>query len=157
VIEIVRIDAGFGRWDELMALIRSSFAYMDGVIDPPSSAHRLTLASLAQKSVDEIAYVASENGRLVGCVFLKPEADCLYVGKLAVAPGQQGKGIGRQLLAVAETIAGERQLCVLRLETRIELTGNHDTFGRWGFEKTAEKSHAGFDRVTFIEMRKVLA
>jgi GNAT superfamily N-acetyltransferase len=157
VIGIVRIDTRFGRWDELMALILSSFAYMDSVIDPPSSAHRLTLASLAQKTVDEIAFVAVEEEKLVGCMFLRPEPDCLYVGKLAVAPGQQGKGIGRQLLTIAEKVAGERQLSVLRLETRIELTGNHDTFGRWGFRKTAEKSHAGFDRVTFVEMQKALA
>lgn len=157
MIEIARIDTGFGRWDELMALILSSFAYMDDVIDPPSSAHRLTLASLAQKAVDEIAFAAIEGDRLVGCVFLKPENGCLYVGKLAVAPGQQGKGIGRQLLAIAEKVAEERCLPALRLETRIELTDNHDTFGRWGFRKTAEKSHPGFDRITFIEMQKALA
>ncbi|AYD03279.1 acetyltransferase [Neorhizobium sp. NCHU2750] len=157
MIEITRIDTGFGRWDELMALILSSFAYMDDVIDPPSSAHRLTLASLAQKAVDEIAFAAIEGEKLVGCVFLKPENGCLYVGKLAVAPGQQGKGIGRQLLTVAERVAEERRLPALRLETRIELTGNHDTFGRWGFRKTAEKSHPGFDRITFIEMQKALA
>ncbi|WP_119943576.1 GNAT family N-acetyltransferase [Neorhizobium sp. NCHU2750] len=156
-MEITRIDTGFGRWDELMALILSSFAYMDDVIDPPSSAHRLTLASLAQKAVDEIAFAAIEGEKLVGCVFLKPENGCLYVGKLAVAPGQQGKGIGRQLLTVAERVAEERRLPALRLETRIELTGNHDTFGRWGFRKTAEKSHPGFDRITFIEMQKALA
>ena len=36
------IPAGFERWEELLAVIRESFAYMDGVIDPPSSAHRLT-------------------------------------------------------------------------------------------------------------------
>jgi predicted N-acetyltransferase YhbS len=156
-MDIVRIDEGFGRWDELLALILSSFAYMDAVIDPPSSAHRLTLASLSQKTKDEIALAAIDDGRLVGCVFLKPEADCLYVGKLAVAPGQQGKGLGRRLLELAEETAQAMRLPMLRLETRIELVGNHTTFGRWGFQKTAEKSHPGFDRVTFIEMRKALA
>ena len=155
--EMVRIDGTFGRWDELLALILSSFAYMDAVIDPPSSAHRLTLASLARKALDEIAFVAMEDNRIVGCIFLKPEADCLYVGKLAVAPARQGGGIGRRLLAIAEDIARQRQLPELRLETRMELTGNHSTFGRWGFLKTAEGSHPGFERATFIEMRKNLA
>lgn len=154
--DIVRIDGSFGRWDELLALILSSFAYMDDVINPPSSAHRLTLASLAQKAIGEIAFVATEENRLVGCMFLKPEAECLYVGKLAVAPGQQGKGVGRRLLAIAENTAHSLNLSTLRLETRVELVGNHTTFGRWGFQKTAEKSHPGFDRVTFIEMRKTL-
>lgn len=154
--ETVRIENDFGRWDDLLALILSSFSYMDDVINPPSSAHRLTLASLAQKALSEIAFVAIEENRLVGCVFLKPEADCLYVGKLAVAPDQQGKGVGRRLLGLAETVARELNLPTLRLETRIELVGNHATFGRWGFQKTAERSHPGFDRITFIEMRKEL-
>lgn len=156
MIDIIRIDNGFGRWDELLALILSSFSYMDEIIEPSSSAHRLTLASLAQKATSEIAFAALEEDRLVGCVFLKPEADCLYVGKLAVAPSQQGKGVGRRLLTIAEDTARELNLPTLRLDTRIELVGNHTTFGRWGFLKTAEKSHPGFDRVTYIEMRKQL-
>ncbi len=156
MIDIVRIDSGFTRWDELLALIVSSFSYMDDIIDPPSSAHRLTLASLAQKTSEEIAFVAIEDGKLLGCVFLRPEPTCLYVGKLAVAPGLQRKGIGRRLLDVTEKTAQDLDLSALRLETRIELIGNHTTFGRWGFHKTAEKSHPGFDRITFIEMRKAL-
>ncbi len=155
-IELLRIGENFRRWDELLALILSSFAYMDGTIDPPSSAHRLTLASLAQKARDEIAFAAIEKGRLIGCVFLKPEPGSLYIGKLAIAPASQGKGIGRRLLAVAEEIAREKGLPALRLETRIELTGNHATFAGWGFARTAENSHPGFTRITSIEMQKRL-
>ncbi|CAN7588108.1 GNAT family N-acetyltransferase [Neorhizobium tomejilense] len=155
-VEIVRIDEDFGRWDELLALILSSFAYMDGVIDPPSSAHRLTLASLDRKARDEIAFAATEGGRLAGCVFCKPEPGFLYIGKLAIAPASQGKGIGRRLLTVAEGIAREKGLPALRLETRIELAGNHATFARWGFARTAENSHPGFTRTTSIEMQKRL-
>ncbi|MBD8665138.1 GNAT family N-acetyltransferase [Rhizobium sp. CFBP 8752] len=155
--EIVRLDESFTRWEDLLTLILSSFAYMDGVIDPPSSAHRLTPASLAQKARDEIAFVAEEDGKLAGCVFLKPEPGCLYVGKLAISPAFQSRGIGRQLLSVAEDIARQRGLPALRLETRIELTGNHTTFARWGFVKTAENAHAGYARTTSIEMRKRLS
>lgn len=156
VIEIARIDEAFGRWDELLALILSSFAYMDDIVDPPSSAHRLTLASLAQKARDEIAFAAIEGGRLTGCVFCKPEPGFLYIGKLAIAPASQSKGIGRRLLTVAEGIAREKGLPALRLETRIELTDNHATFARWGFARTAENSHPGFTRITSIEMQKRL-
>ncbi|MDQ0132324.1 ribosomal protein S18 acetylase RimI-like enzyme [Neorhizobium galegae] len=155
-IEITRIGEGFGRWDELLALILSSFAYMDDVIDPPSSAHRLTLASLAQKAREEITFAAIEGGRLIGCIFCKPEQGFLYIGKLAIAPTSQGKGIGRRLLSLAEEIAREKGLPALRLETRIELTGNHATFARWGFAKTAENAHPGFTRTTSIEMQKRL-
>lgn len=157
MIEIIRIGEDFDRFGELLALILSSFAYMDGVIDPPSSAHRLTLASLAEKAKDEIAFAAVEAGKLAGCVFLKPEPGFLYLGKLAIAPECQGKGLGRRLLAIAEDVARKAGLPALRLETRIELTGNHATFAKWGFLKTAENSHPGFDRATSIEMQKRLA
>ena len=59
--------------------------------------------------------------------------------------------------AKAEAIARDLGKPALRLETRIELTGNHRRFGAWGFVRTAEKSHAGYDRITFIEMQKHLA
>jgi GNAT superfamily N-acetyltransferase len=157
MIEIRRIDASFNRWDELLVLILASFSYMDGVIDPPASAHRLTHDSLARKAADEIAFVVFDGAELVGCAFLRPEADTLYVGKLAVAPSHQGQGIGRSLLDVAEDTARNLDLPVLRLETRIELHANHATFASWGFRKTAERSHPGFTRITFIEMRKDLA
>lgn len=152
-----RIDESFARWSELLDLILASFAYMEGRIDPPSSAIGLTVESLAEKARAEIAYAAEDTGKLTGCIFLRPEADCLYVGKLAVLPSAQGKGIGFRLLATAEQQARDLGLAALRLETRIELTGNHSTFAAWGFAKTAEKSHPGFTRVTFIEMRKALA
>ncbi|MFN3830706.1 MAG: GNAT family N-acetyltransferase [Allorhizobium sp.] len=156
-VVISRIDEGFSDYEKLLALIMSSFAYMDGVINPPSSAHRLTLASLRDKARDEIGLIAEVDGELLGCAFLRPEPDFLYVGKLAVSPRAQGTGIGRRFLAEAELIARDLGKPALRLETRIELTGNHRRFGAWGFIRTAEKSHAGHDRITFIEMQKRLA
>lgn len=155
-MNIRRIDSGFDRWDDLLALILSSFAYMNGRIDPPSSAIALTSSSLARKAQAEIAFLALDGEMLVGCIFLRPETDCLYIGKLAVRPGAQGRGIGRQLLEVAEETARSLKLSTLRLETRIELVENHATFAHWGFAKTAENSHVGFARTTSIEMRKVL-
>ena len=156
-VTIKRIDESFHRYEELLALIMGSFAYMDGVIDPPSSAHRLTVDSLKDKARDEIGLTAEVDGRLLGCAFLRPEPDFLYVGKLAVSPEAQGSGIGSRFLTEAEAIARDLGKPTLRLETRIELTGNHRRFGAWGFVRTAEKSHAGYDRMTFIEMQKHLA
>ncbi len=152
-----RIEAGFDRWDALLSLIRRSFAFMDGRIDPPSSAHALTADSLRQKALSEIAYVATTNEMLAGCIFCKPEPpDCLYIGKLAVEPALQGQGIGRGLLAAATACARAEGLPALRLQTRIELIENHVTFAAWGFVKTAEAAHPGYGRTTSIEMRKFL-
>ncbi|MGC4391832.1 MULTISPECIES: GNAT family N-acetyltransferase [unclassified Agrobacterium] len=155
--EIIGIGEDFDRWQELLTLIMSSFAYMDGVIDPPSSAHRLTLDNLSEKARAEIAFVAVDEGELLGCLFCRPEPPaCLYVGKLCVSPQAQGKGIGKMLLQRSEALARELALPALRLETRIELIGNHARFAAWGFVKTAENAHAGYDRTTSIEMTKAI-
>lgn len=147
----------FDRWEALLQLILKSFSYMDGVIDPPSSARRLTLQSLKDKAASEIGFVATTEGELSGCIFCRPEPpDVLYIGKLAVLPEMQAKGLGRQLLTAAEGVAVTSGAKRLRLETRIELSGNHATFARWGFVKSAERSHPGYERVTFIEMVKLL-
>jgi len=157
MIAIAKIGEEFSRWQELLALIMSSFAYMDGVIDPPSSAHRLTLENLAEKARVEIAFVALDGDEIVGCLFCRPEPPaCLYVGKLCVSPNAQGKGIGSVLLEQAEALARELALPALRLETRIELIANHAKFAAWGFVKTAENAHPGYSRTTSIEMTKFL-
>lgn len=157
MITIDPIRPDFADWQGLLALIMSAFSYMDDIIDPPSSAHRLTPETLAQKARDEIGFLARDGETLIGCMFLKPEPPaCLYVGKLAVSPQAQGRGIGRKLLQKAQAEAARLDLPALRLETRIELVANHATFSAWGFEKTAEKAHPGFQRPTFIEMRKRL-
>lgn len=156
-IEIRRLDETFDRWDALLALILEAFRYMNGRIDPPSSALALTPETLRDRADAEVAFIAVEDGEILACMFLRPEPpQSLYVGKLAVRPTAQGRGLGWALLGVAENEAQARNLPQLRLETRIELVENHATFGAWGFLKTAERSHPGFARKTFIEMRKQL-
>lgn len=155
-IELVRVNPErFEDWQGLLDLILASFASMNGLIDPPSSALRLTMESLRQKAHDEIGYVAVADGKMLACGFFRPEPPAaLYIGKLAVLPAEQGRGLGGRLLGQAIAEARRLGLPQLRLETRIELTGNHERFGSWGFVKTAEKAHPGFDRVTFIEMQR---
>ncbi|WP_184709695.1 GNAT family N-acetyltransferase [Rhizobium lusitanum] len=154
---IQRLDDSFHRWSKLLDLILTSFAYMNGRIDPPSSALSLTPQSLKEKARNELGFIAMDDDKIAGCIFCRAEPDTLYIGKLAVLPGAQRKGVGRRLLAMAETAANNLGLTTLRLETRIELTENHTTFAGWGFVKTAESRHPGFDRTTSIEMRKTIA
>jgi GNAT superfamily N-acetyltransferase len=153
---IERLPADFDRWDDLLGLILSSFAFMNGVIDPPSSALRLTPASLSEKAAKEACFVALRDDRLVGCVFLAERADALYVGKLAVDPAEQGGGIGRRLMNAAEQLARRLNKPALELETRVELTSNHVAFMRMGFVETARTAHDGYDRLTSITFRKRL-
>jgi len=157
-VEIRELDASFARWDDLLALIHRSFASMNGVIDPPSSALLLNPESLARKLHGERAFLATAGDVLAGCMFCRAEPpDCLYIGKLALAPEFQGLGIARRLVTTAERVARELDLPALRLEVRIELTGNHRRFEAMGFAVSAEGRHPGYDRTTYLEMRKPLA
>lgn len=154
---IAELPPDFARWDELLALILRAFAYMDGVIDPPSSAHLLTPEGLRHKAGQEAAFLAVENGQIIGCVFALERATDFYVGKLAVEPGLQGQGIGGRLMQAVEGIARRRGKSAIELQTRIELIANHAAFARLGFRETGRTAHAGYDRPTSITMRKVLS
>ncbi|QCI63338.1 GNAT family N-acetyltransferase [Phreatobacter stygius] len=151
------IDPDFDRWDDLLALIREAFAFMEGVVDPPSSAQQLTVEGLRDKALAETGLVVFDGPRIIGCAFLAERQDHVYLGKLAVAKDYQGQGIGRALVRHAEGLAVRAGKPAIVLQTRIELTGNHAAFGRLGFIKTAETAHPGYDRPTSITMRKTLA
>ena len=136
---------------DVLALIRSSFAYMDGRIDPPSSMHRMTLASLGETCRKSELWVMGTPPH--ACVILTPRTDCLYVGKLAVAPQARKQGCARQLITLATGRARALSLPALELETRVELVENHAAFARMGFIRTDETAHPGYDRPTGITMR----
>lgn len=141
-------------WASLLALIRAEFAYMDGVIDPPSSMHRLTEADIArQAEMEEVWAIGTPP---VACMFLTVQDDWLYLGKLAVASSQRGKGLARRLIDVAMQRAQALGLRGVELQTRIELTANHATFAAFGFVETGRSAHPGYDRPTTLTFRRPL-
>ena len=46
--------------------------------------------------------VDGEEQALAACMYLEQRGDRLYLGMLAVKPGRQGRGVGRQMMAAAE-------------------------------------------------------
>ncbi len=141
-------------WPALLSLIQRAFAGMEGRINPPSSLHAMTPESLAQTAHTAEVWAIGQPPQ--ACMILTPKPDHLYLGKLAVEPGQQGRGLARILITHAETRARALDLPALRLETRVELTENHAFFQHMGFHETARTAHAGFDRPTSITFAKPL-
>ena len=141
-VEIRRAPREFCEWERLLKLLQAAFAYQNGRIDPPSSVHELDAESLGRKAKDEYLFLAVEDGGVVGCIFARPKPGSLYVGELAVWPHRQRRGIGRRLMQAAEDCARQTGHAVLELDTRIELTENHETFAALGFVKTGEHGHA---------------
>jgi N-acetylglutamate synthase-like GNAT family acetyltransferase len=152
-ITVRRAPTDFADWEKVGALVHDAFASMQGRIDPPSSALRMTAASMAEDAAAGALLVAESGGELIGCAFVRAKGDALYVAKLALRPGLQGRGIGCALIAAARSEARARGLAALELQTRIELHENHAAFARLGFVKVAETAHPGFTRPTSITMR----
>lgn len=138
----------------VLDLIRNAFAGMEGRIDPPSSVHRLTVQDIAEQARDAEVWVSGTPP--IACIFLTPRPDHLYLGKLAVAPGHQGQGLARKLIALAAERARALHLPALQLSTRVELIENHAAFQAMGFRKVGESAHPGHDRATSLIFRKEL-
>ena len=140
---------------DVLALLRSSFAHMDGRIDPPSSLHRLHLADV--RAHCETGEIWSVGRPPRACVFLAPHPEALYLGRLAVAERWRGRGIARALVELAAARARARALPALELNVRVELVENRRAFAAMGFEEVSEHAHPGYDRPTFVGMRRAVA
>ncbi|MDW4500096.1 GNAT family N-acetyltransferase [Sulfitobacter sp. D35] len=139
---------------DILSLLHDAFAYMDGRIDPPSSLQRLTLEDV--RAHCETGEVWSIGSPPKACMFLSPRPDALYLGKLAVAPEHQGKGLARQLVDCAEARCVDLGLQRLELKTRVELVANHLAFTRMGFVVTGRTAHPGYDRPTSLTFTKLV-
>lgn len=88
----------------------------------------------------QVILLAEQTGRLVGCVQVTDKGEALaYLGMLSVDPDLQGAGLGRRLIAAAETEARNRFGC-----TRMEMTVIAqrreliDWYVRCGYQLTGE-------------------
>ena len=139
---------------QVLRLIQTSFAYMTGRIDPPSSMHQLTVSALAQMAKD--SSVLALGDPVAACLVAKPLPHALYLGKIAIASELRGGGVLRALLGRSEELARSLSLSRLELQVRIELVENQKIFGICGFVETARNAHPGYDRATEITMQKLL-
>jgi ribosomal protein S18 acetylase RimI-like enzyme len=86
-----------------------------------------------------------EERDLIGCVEVRKEDKQLYVGMLTVHPEQQGKGIGKKLLRIAEEQGrdwGCESVYMTVITKRQELI---DWYIRHGFEDTHDRKPFVFD------------
>jgi N-acetylglutamate synthase-like GNAT family acetyltransferase len=144
----------FSDWSALAELLREAFKYMDDRIDPPSSLGAMGVADFIQKAQDETLIVAQINNQLIGCAFAAIRDDCVYLSKVAVHQKYRRQGVTRSLFEAADELAKQKGKKLLELQTRIELTENHQAFGALGFIKVAETAHPGYNRTTSITMRR---
>jgi ribosomal protein S18 acetylase RimI-like enzyme len=91
----------------------------------------------------------ADDGAVVGVIVLLERPDHLLVENVAVDPVRQGTGIGRTLLAHAESHAAARGLGEIRLYTNEAMTENLAFYPRLGYSETGRRVEDGFRRVYY--------
>jgi ribosomal protein S18 acetylase RimI-like enzyme len=106
-----------------------------------------------------------DNGKIEGCVFLHKIEQKLYLGMLCVSPLSQAKGIGKELMAGAEShanLVGCTTIFMTVISVRHELIAWYE---RKGYRKTGESRPFQVDhrfgiptqRLEFIILEKNLS
>ncbi|MBX9702357.1 MAG: GNAT family N-acetyltransferase [Acetobacteraceae bacterium] len=79
------------------------------------------------------------DGVLVALIETIPAPDHLLIENIAVAPAWQGRGLGRRLLAHAETVAASLGVTEMRLYTNQRFAANIALYQRCGYVVTREE------------------
>jgi ribosomal protein S18 acetylase RimI-like enzyme len=140
----------------LLDTIVQAFEAYRNKFDPPSGVFAETVNTIRGKLEIGGGYIATINGDIAGCVLYEPQADHIYLGRLAVLPAYRGNGVARVLVEAIENQARELSLPAVQLGVRIALTGNQEMFARLGYKVLYEGRHPGYNETTFVQMAKYL-
>ena len=94
-----------------------------------------------------VSVLEEPDGALAAIIVLVPKPDHLLLDNIAVRPDRQGRGLGRRLIAFAESEARRLGHAELRLYTHATMLENIALYRRLGFEETGRGQDAGYDRV----------
>lgn len=128
------------------AIVADAYSkYIARIGKPPGPMNDDYAALIRQHAV----WVAEDEAGIAGLIVLLPEDDHLLLDNVAVAPARHGQGIGRLLIAFAETEASRRGYTELRLYTHEKMTENIALYSRTGWTETGRGEQSGFSRVFF--------
>lgn len=99
------------------------------------------------------AFVAEENGEIVGVLVLMKQDGGMLLDNVAVHPSRQGQGLGALLMARAEAEAISQGFDYLDLYTHEAMFENVELYLRSGYFETERRREKGYNR---IYMRKHL-
>lgn len=121
--------------------------YVDRIGRPPAP-----MAANYERIVSQTdAWVALVDGAVAGLMILAPSRNHLLIENVAVLPSAQGRGIGLNLLRLAEQCAAALGLHELRLYTNEAMIENLAFYPRRGYTETHRASVDGYRRVYFTK------
>jgi len=127
-------DAG-----EVLTIQRAAFA-SEALIygDPDMPPLTQTLEELRAELVENLGCVAVTDHRIVGAVRARRDGDLLLIGRLAIAPDQQGEGLGTLLLGAVEERGREAGATEAELFTGSLSEANQRLYEREGYRRSEE-------------------
>ncbi len=117
--------------DALSACIDAAYAqYVARIADlPPVS------AGCAGEIAKNQVWVAETGTDIVGGLVMEAGEDFMLLTNVAVHPNHRGTGLGRALVALAETAAVEQGYREMRLTTHVDMPDNVRFYGRLGWQQ----------------------
>lgn len=103
-------------------------------------------AALVERGV---VYVGEDAADLCGFVVFYPRGDNVHLENVAVAPGKQGHGYGKQLVAFVEDQARNQEFSGVELYTNEKMTENQALYPSLGYEETERRTEDGFNRIFY--------
>ena len=94
-----------------------------------------------------VSVLDDPDGTIAALIVLLPKPDHLLLDNIAVRPDRQGRGLGRRLIAFAESETRRLGYAELRLYTHEKMTENIALYRRLRFRETGRGREAGYDRV----------
>lgn len=134
---------------DLAAIITCADLAFESVSGGPGE-QTLTLDGALTSQVGEgVIYLIGDSTRSLGYISLWPISDHLFVDTIAVLPAHQGQGLGRRLLAFAESEASRLGLHSVRLFTKEVMADNLAFYQRRGYRETGRCDEDGYSRVFY--------
>lgn len=112
------------------------------------------LDDYANVTQEHMAFVAEEEGEIIGVLVLVRTEPGMLLDNVAVYPGHQGKGLGPLLLQLAESETRDQGYAHLDLYTHECMTENIGMYKALGYVETGRRTEHGYNRVY---MRKALS
>jgi GNAT superfamily N-acetyltransferase len=140
----------------ILAVTRAAYEPYTGRLQPSSSVMRESGEGVRHYLERGGVIVAIAGDEVIGAVRYEPREDHVYLARLAVLPGWQGRGIGSRLVAAVEEWTLLLGLDEVRIGVRLELTENREMYRHLGFVEDGLAAFNYDPGRSYLKMKKHL-